>query len=140
MLSFVMIRNNKFIKFLKKISTLIIAKIIRKKFSKRSMLLKFYYPRIFFSFLFFFRFALFDEWQTSGQQIRGDWFERYSCRRSPTPRLGGVTFYPRDRFFSGYEEIPEEFVDRFRGGFLHDASWCSWPFPTYFLKRTPVWN
>ena len=43
-------------------------------------------------------------------------------RRSPTPRLAGVTFYPRDCFFSGDEEIPQEFVDRFRGGFLHDAS------------------
>ena len=57
------------------------------------------------------------------------------CRCSPTPRLIGVTFYPRDCFFSGNEEIPQEFVDRFRGGFLHDASWCSWPFPTYSLKR-----
>lgn len=56
-------------------------------------------------------------------------------RRSPTPRLAGVTFYHRDCFFSGNEEIPQEFVDRFRGGFLHDASWRSWPFPTYSLKR-----
>lgn len=49
---------------------------------------------------------------------------KYICVGSPTPSRW-VTFYPRTVFFpssASAEEIPQEFVNHFRGGFLHDVS------------------
>lgn len=52
---------------------------------------------------------------------------------SPTPSRW-VTFYPRSVFFpssASVEEIPQEFVNHFRGGFLHDVSQRTRPFPSF---------
>lgn len=64
---------------------------------------------------------------------------KYICVGSPTPSRW-VTFYPRTVFFSpsaSAEEIPQEFVNHFRGGFLHDVSQRTRPFPSSsILPRT----
>lgn len=71
---------------------------------------------------------------TSEGQTRGDWFGWYFCARVHRPLFSvRVTFYPEDRFFPSHEEIPQEFVDRFRGGFLHVVSRCSVTFSNLFL-------
>lgn len=71
---------------------------------------------------------------TSVGRAREDRLKRYFCARVHRPHVvAGVTFYPRGRFFPSHEEIPQEFVDRFRGGFLHDASRCSVTFSNLFL-------
>lgn len=51
-----------------------------------------------------------------------------------------VTFYPRTVFSPlsrrSVEEIPQEFVNHFRGGFLHDVSQRTRPFPSFSTSRT----
>lgn len=63
---------------------------------------------------------------------------KYICVGSPTP-LRWMTFYPRAVFFLSSmpaEEIPQEFVNHFRGGFLHDVSQRARPFPSSSTPRT----